>query len=187
MKLKISKTTLFLLMIGIFLVLLASLGMAYGGQRKEQSQVNQELSLAQLMLAKYSPDELSSQQKDLESQLAQIESKVQATKAQLNRSMENFQIADTLFMLAEASDVEVIEISQSAPTTGEVEGNTFSGLRHSVTIEGDVSNLISFIFELRQEFSTDVTESINISIPEGQEDEKPSASINLVIYTYKGD
>jgi len=60
-----------------------------------------------------------------------------------------------------------------------------------VTAEGDVANLVDFVFELNQQFPTGVIESVIIKVPavieEEEEITEPSVQINLSIYTYEGD
>jgi len=191
LRIRLSRTSWVLLAVGIFVILVSSLGAAYGVQQNEKTRLDEELSLAQLRLAKYSPDELSAQQEELESQLVQIESEVTANKAYLSPSIENIEVIEALFVaLAEATSVEVVEINSSSLTSKEVEEATFSALPLNVTIEGDVPNLLSFVRELSQEFPTNVVESIKMNIPEvieGEEIEEPTAIIQLLIYTYQGD
>ncbi len=193
---KLSKTTRIFLAIGIFVILVASLSMAYSQQSQEQSRLNQELSLAQLRLDKYSPDKLPSQQRELESQLAQAEAQLKNAKASLSQSIESIEVTNTLFAVAEACDVEIIEINSPGPTSKELEGVTCSVLSLTVKVEGDVPKLINFIHKLSWKFPTDVVESVEINVPEvteeegetGEEElEKPSANLKLCIHTYEGD
>jgi len=187
---KLGKTSWLILAIGIFVVALASLGIAYGGQIKGQDQLNQELSQTQLILAKYSPEELSFQQRELENQLAQLESENIDIKARLSQSIESIKVADALFKVAEANDVEITEANLESPTNIGMEGITFRALPIMLTVEGEVPDLILFAFGLNQEFPSGVVKSLKISIPEvteGEETEKPSANIQLFIYTYEGD
>ena len=191
LRIRLSRTSWILLAVGIFVILVSSLGAAYGVQQNEKTRLDEELSLAQLRLAKYSPDELSAQQEELESQLAQIESEVTANKAYLSPSIENIEVIEALFVaLAEATSVEVVEINSSSLTSKEVEEATFSALPLNLTIEGAVPNLLSFVRELSQKFPTNVVGSIKMNIPEvieGEEIEEPTAIIQLLIYTYQGD
>jgi len=191
LRIRLSRTSWILLAVGIFVILVSSLGAAYGVQQNEKNRLDEELSLAQLRLAKYSPDELSAQQEELESQLAQIESEVTANKAYLSPSIENIEVIEALFVaLAEATSVEVVEINSSSLTSKKVEEISFSALPFTVRVEGDVPNLLRFVRELSQKFPTNVVESIKMNIPEvieGEEIEKPAATIQLLIYTYQGD
>jgi len=201
--LKLGKTSLLVLSIGIFIVLCASLGMAYSRQSQEQSQLDQELSLAQQRLKQFSPEKFSTQQEELESRLAQTGSQIKAAKDNLRQSLESIEVTDALFTAAETYQVEIIEISSSALTEKGLEGVTCSVLSLTATVEGEVSNLIGFVSNLSWQFPTGVVQSVKINVPEvteeegeeegegeeGEEEEleKPSANIVLSIHTYEGD
>ncbi len=110
---KLSKKTWIILVIGILIIAFANLSMTYSRQGKEQSRLDQELSLVQLTLATYSPEELSSQQRELESQLAQAESELEDAKAHLRQSIESIEVTDTLFEVAQTWEVEIIDLRSS--------------------------------------------------------------------------
>ena len=210
---KLSKAVLIFVAGGIFVILAASLGMAYIQQEQEQKQLPQQLSLAQASLTKYLPEELSARQRELESRLAQTESQLRAAKNSLRQSIESIEATDTLFEIAETCDVEITEVNSPGVTTKVLEGFTYSQLSLTVTVEGDVLNLIDFIYEWTHEYPTGVVKSVEITVPEmteekgetgeepqveegetveepqveEEEPEKPSANIELSIYTYEGD
>jgi len=208
--LKLSKKAWLLLAGGIFIILAASLGTAYSQQDDEQGRLNEELALAQLRLGNYPAQqlELTSQQKKLESRLAMARSQLKNTRAGLSRSTESIEASGGLFEIAGDCHVEVTEISSPGPTTRELEGVTLAVLPLTVRIEGEVLDLIDFVSRWTGDYSTGVVESVEISVPlppgeeeeegeveetEGAEEEaaveeqKPSAVINLLIYSYEGD
>jgi len=195
---KLSKTAWIFLASGIFIFLLAGLIVVNSNQGQEQSQLYQELSSAQLTLAKYTakfpPERFSSQQRELESQLARAQSELEDVKARLRQPIESIEVTDTLFEVAKTCDVKIIEIRSSRLTSRELEGVTFSALPLMADVEGDVPNLIKFILEVSGKFPTSMVELVGINVPElteggetGEELEKPSANLKLDIYTYEGD
>jgi len=190
---KISKTALIFLAGGIFVILVAILGMNYSQQSQEQSRLNHELSLAQLRLEEYASEQLSSQQEELESRLTRLEARLKVTKNNLYQSIQSIEVTETLYEVAEAYDVEIVEISSPGVSDKELEEVTLSALTLAVTVEGDVLNLIDFIYAWTEEYPTGVVESVEITVPEPPEDEEetaeelPSADIRLLIYTYEGD
>lgn len=207
---KLSKKALFLLAGGIFVILAAGLGMAYSQQGDEQDRLNEELALARLRLENYPAQqlELTAQQKKLEGRLAMAKSQLKNTKAGLSRSTESIEASGGLFEIAGDCHVEVMEISSPGPTTRELEGVTLAVLPLTVTVEGEVLDLIDFVSRWTGDYSTGVVESVQISVPlppgeeeeegeveeteEGEEEavieeQKPSAVINLLIYGYEGD
>ena len=190
---KLSKTTWIFLAVGTFVILCASLGMVYFQLGNEQSQLNEKLTLAQLRLKKYPAHQLAPQQEELEGRLAKAGLQLKVAKNSLYQSTQSIEASDALFDLAEDYQVEVTEIGSPGVTTEELEGVNLSFLPLTVTVEGDVLNLIDFIYKWTHEYSTGVVQTVEITVPElveeeeETEEEEPSAVINLLIYTYEGD
>ena len=208
---RLSKIGWILLTVGIFAVMFVSLGATESQQIDQQNQLNEELLLAKQRLSNLQLEQLSSQQEELEKQLNQIisQAQFQAAKAILSQPANSIALSSTLFDIAETCGVEVTEIKSIGQATGDLGEITCSVLPVTVTVEGDVPKLISFITKLNEEFATGVVKSIATSIPEtlteevdeatseetdetaGEEtvtpNKKPSAKIQLTIYSYQGD
>ena len=189
---KLSKKAQIVLGVGIFVVLAGSLLMLYLRQGQEQSQLNQELDVAQLRLDKHPLDEFSFQIRELEWRLAQAESRMSATKDSLRQpeSVDSIEATETLLQVVEAQGVEIIEISSPGLSSEDLEGSAYSVLVLTVVVEGDVPELVHFISVLSSKFPTGVLESIDIIDPAVAEGEagstEPSASLSLRIYSYEG-
>jgi len=179
---KLSKTALIFLASGIFIVVVAIALMTYLEQDEERSRLSQELSAAQLLLskqsAKLSPEEFSSQKKELESHLAQVELYLDTAKTELRQSIESDEVANTLLEVAQTCGVEIIEM-YSGMTSDNLRGVSFATLSLTVTIKGDVSNQIDFLFELSQQLPTSVDSLIEINV------EAQSATCTLRVYAYE--
>jgi hypothetical protein len=212
---KLSKTSWIFLAVGVCVIVFASLSMTYSRQGQERNQLNQELSSAQLKLARYSLEGLSSQQKELESHLTEAEAELEEAKARIQQSNESIEVTDSLFQVAESCDVEIIEISSGSLASKKLEELTCSILSFVVTVEGEVSDIIDFTIALSREFPTGAAQAVQIEIPEVIEEEEeeeeeetggesegeeaeeeeeeeeelvqPSADIQVIIYNYQGD
>ena len=187
---KLSKKAQIVLGVGIFIVLVGSLGMLYSQQGQEQSRLNQELDVAQLRLDKHPLDEFSFQIRELEWRLAQAESRISAAKDGLRQSVDSIEATETLLQVVEAQDVGIIEINSSDLSSEDLEGSAYSVLVLKVVVEGDVPELVHFISVLSSKFPTGVLESVEITDPAVTEGEagstEPSASLSLRIYSYEG-
>ncbi len=220
---KISKTALLILGIGIFVILLASLVWVYLGQRDERVALDDSLSAAEATLTK-----LTSEKTGLESQLSQLESKLAQAAVLLSTAKLNFphptesiEVDEKLFMVADSWHLEVTGLTSSAPTeevvVGEedVRGVVYSVTSFTVTIEGEVADILGFTNSLANDayFNNATVKLVNVNIPEpetrdsggfvwipgedgedgewvweeGEEEKKPSATINLVFYSYQGE
>lgn len=184
---KLSKKSGLILIVGIAISIFAGLWLARGQQVDEQEQLHEELSIATMRLNGFQSDELSSQRGELEKQLSQTISQLETAKAVLSQSTESIAVSGTLFDIAEATGVEITEISSSHLSSDSLEGITCSVLPLSVTVEGDVTDIISFVGSLNHDFKTGIVKSVEISIPETTSEETVSANIQLHIYTFQGD
>ena len=183
----LSKTSWIILTVGISIIAFASLGFARAQQLHERNQLNEELSTAELRLNRLQLSQLSSQREELEKQLTESIAQLETTKTILSQPAESIAASSTLFNIAETCDVEITEISSSGLASGDLEGITCSVLPFTVRAEGVISSLMSFIFTLNDDFITGAVESVDISVSENTTEERSSANIRLLIYTYKGD
>ena len=204
---KISKTSWLILGAGIFVIAFASLGLINSQRLQEQSQLNEELSLAKIRLDKLQSEELASDKESLEMQLEQTISQFEAAKATLSQPNLAIDVSDNLYSIAEACDVEISEISSTGLMNDDLENITTSALPFSTTVNGNVSNLINFVAKLNSDFVTGVVKSVqittsnavsdngssanttsdNISSANTTSDNGSSANIRLIVYSYEGD
>ena len=171
---KLTKASWLMLMGGIFIIVFAGLGLAYSRQTQEQTRLAQEMAQAQLILAKSSPAELSSEKDELEKRLTQSQSQLEALKASLSPVVQSIEASDALFDIAETCGVEVIGSRSTPPSVEALNGVGYSTLCLKVRLEGDVTNIIRFIHTWTEENLTGVVKSVRINVPEitGEEAEE---------------
>jgi hypothetical protein len=121
---KVSKTALIVLGIGVFIIVFATLFVLYSGQSGEREQLNASLTKTQGLL----PD-LIAEKEDLSSQLAQWEDDLDEamfalgqSEARFPKSVESIEYDETLFKLAKECDLRIIEIKASEPSGEMVKG-----------------------------------------------------------------
>ena len=184
---KLSKKSYFIVILGIVASIFAGLWVMRSQQAQEQERLYEELSIAAMRLDNVKSDEVLSQQGELERQISQTLSQLETAKTTLSQSAESINVSSTLFDIAEVAGVEVTEISSSYLASGDWEGITFSVLPLNVTVEGDIPGILSFIGSLDHTLTSAVIKSAVITIPETTSEEKPSANIQLGIYSYQGE
>lgn len=184
---KLSKTSWLVLTIGVFVILFAGLGVVRLQQVQEQNQLRGEIALAEQELDGFQREQLSSQEIELEKQLDQATSQFEAVKAIFSQPIKSVAASTILFDMAEAYGLEVTEMSSLGPASDSFDGIDCSAISLTARVEGDVTNLVSFIIKLNSQLVTDVIRSITINFPEVGSGEKASADIHMVIYTYQGD
>ena len=200
---KLGKIAWLILGIGILVIALGSLYTVYRGQVQDQEKVNNSLSLAQVTLSKLATERanLESTLTEIENKLTQATSRLKPAKAAFPTSMESIEVDEQLFRIAKDWGLEVISLTASKPDDEKVKvevGDTEVGdvtyfvTSFTIAVKGEVSDILDFINTIvtRDDFNTATIEMVNIKVPEPpteeEEAEKPSATIQLVIYGYKG-
>jgi len=177
--LKIGKTTRWILLIGIFAILLISASVAYGRQQTEQNQLTSSIAQANQDFTKY-----SAQKKDLENKRREANSRIATAQSQFHQYTEAIEIDEALFEIADDAGVTINALILSLPVKEEMGGVNYRVFSPVVTAEGEVlPELLIFSKKISESFSTVSVESVKIEIGEG--DEKSRIIINLKIYAYE--
>ena len=182
------------MILGVVAAIFAGLWVMRSQQAQEQERLYEELSVATVKLDSVNSDELLSQQAELEQQISQTLSQLETAQATVAQSAESISVSGTLFDIAELAGVEITAISSSPPSDSKWQEIPCLVLPVTVTIEGDVPSLLSFISKLDRALTTAVIRSAVITIPEATDEEEssaevqlPSANIQLGIYSYQGE
>ncbi len=182
---KLTKKSWLFIGIGIFLIALVGLWMVYSQQASVKKQLKEEFAQATLRLNSIQVEQLSDQQEELEQQLDDTIAQSETARKTLSEPMSSIIITDILFSTAESNSVNITEIKSSGMNDVELRGVPCRVLPLTANIEGEVDNLVVFITQLNDNLATGVVRSINMNIPYTAGGEKPSASIQMVIYTYE--
>lgn len=186
LKLKLSRSGYFLLGSLILGIVFIFLYISYLGQSSERDSLSNDVSKVQSSLPK-----VTSESRSLDSQIAQLDSKVNLAKTTLKSVKGSFS-ADTGFAygeqlsrLADNDSVRIISIKASTPSDEKHDAITFSVTTFELKVAGKTANLLTFAHDLisRQSF---ISASVNsIAITEMDKGEA-SLNISMAVYGYKG-
>ena len=185
---KISKTTRWILTIGILAIFLASLAVVYLRQTKELRDLNAGITQAQQNFDTY-----TAQQKELEEKLKQVKSSAPSLPGEFKSSLESIEISDALFEVADEAMVTITELSTSLPSNEELNGIAYQVVYIELTAEGKMVSTLNFVQKLGDRFPSSEIEQVEIEVikvaegAEGEEtaEEKSSISLSLKIYAYE--
>ena len=192
---RFSTTARLILGIGIFAIVIGVVGWFYLQKAQEQSQLDNSLSLAQTTLPTIisQKNDLVSQLTQLESDLAQAESSLAQAKAKFPESVESIEYDEVLFDIADDCDLNITNLTASEPGDEEVESVHFSVASFTVDVRGTVAEILKFLNTIAtSEYSPTETNFINATIASvnmavTETGWTWSATINLVIYDYRGE
>jgi hypothetical protein len=160
----------------ILVIILVILFSTYSRQARDRNDLNAKLSAAQALIPI-----LTNQKADLENQLAQAESSLNANKAKFPESVESIEYGEYLFEIADECNVDLTSLTFPKPTARTIGAVTYSVVSLTLPVSGELDNIFDFIEALRtdERFTSAEVTTVKIEVA-------GSATINLNIYGYKG-
>ena len=177
---KLSKTTQWIITIGILAILLVGAGVVYGRQKLGQGQLMAMVAKAQQDFATY-----TEKKKEMEARLSQANYRIASVQSEFRQYTESIEINEALFEAADDAGVTITTLGSPMPENEELKGITYRAFSVSITAEGDVvPALLNFSDKLSQTFSAANIESVGINVPKTEEESKATISLRLRIYAY---
>jgi len=184
--LKLSKTSWLILSAGVFIVVLVGLGLTRSQQIQEQTGLDEELSVTQKRLDNLQITELQEQQEQLQQRVDEREEELDEIKDRLRQPIASVDVTDEVFQIAEYSNVTIMSLSTTPISGGKLGGVSMSTISVVMSVTGHSSDVINFVINLNHGLTTGVVQMATISIPEDEVEELSSASLNIIVYSYKG-
>ncbi len=184
---KLSKTSWLILLAGIFVVLVAGLVLTRSKQLQEQSQLREELRIAEMRLSRLQDEQLQQQGEELQVRLDESVAQLMVAKDNLRPTVESIDVIEKFYAIAQSCGVEVTSISSSGIKDEKLADIDCSMITLSAVGVGEVPNLISFVIKLNNDFTSGIVNSAGITIPPGCSDAEPSVGIAMAVYAYEGD
>lgn len=190
---KLGKTSWMILLAGIFVVVIGSLGLARYQQLGAQQQLSEEFSIANARVINLQFDHLREQEADLKVQLKESQDRVGVAKDRLrNDKVQSIQITDDFFDIADACGVEVVSLSTTALSGEELGTVVCQSVPFSGRVEGSLADIVRFVHKLNSDYTTGVVKNASISIINDDDslstntNDPASGEVRLIAYTYEG-
>ena len=195
---KLSKVSLLMLSIGMFVVIFASLGISYSRQVGEQQQLDEELSVAEMRLNNVQIKELRAQQDELQMRLDNSISQLNVAKDELRQPVDSISINDAFFDIARLSDVTVMSTSSSGIGDDSLGSLECAVLTLTASVAGETTDLIDFVIRLNEDYTTGVIRSAQLYLDSAadnglsdnmtvSDNATSTATVRLVVYGYEGN
>jgi hypothetical protein len=201
---KLSRTSWLILSAGVFVVILAGLGVTRSQQVQEQASMNDELSLSKTRLDKIDVTTLKRQLDDLNQQVESGQAQLDDARKRLRQTVVSVDVTDELFKIAAYSGVTVMNLTTSTIADKTLEGIGLKTISLNIQAKGDLDKIVNFVINLNNGFATGYVQSAQISIPtpESEQDgdsggngevveetaqDETTVSVQMVVYSYEGD
>ena len=146
--LKLSKTSWLILSAGLFVVVLAGLGMTRSQQLQQLSTSTDQLQIATARLNKLDTAGLKAQAATLEQQVTVGKSDLQDAISRLNKSVVSADVAEEFYNIADSSGVTVKSFTSSPISSNHLQGIPVSATNISGAVSGTLQQVIAFISNL---------------------------------------
>ena len=190
-KLKLSKTSWLILAAGVFVVILAGLGLTRSQQLRDQTALDDAISITKTRLDNLEVTSLERELAELQRQIDESTLELSEVKDRLRNTVVSVDVTDEFFRIAQYSNVEVMNFRTTPQNKGNLGSVDCLMTTIDAGIRGTTSALIDFIINLNNGYTTGVVKSIVINIPEDDllEDSQSgnsTTSISMSIYSYEG-
>ena len=183
---KLSKTSWIILSSGLFVVILAGLGLTNSQQAKEHTEIKDKLTVAEMRLDKVQSTVMPQDLEELQLQLNESMIRLAEDKDRLRHIIESIDVVDEFFLIASYCDVVIMNLSSSKISGDVLQGIPCSMVKLSATVTGTTMDIINFVISLNHDFSVGVVESAQISVAEVIDTGESTAGIQMIIYSYEG-
>ena len=190
-KLKLSKTSWLILSAGVFLVVLAGLGLTRSQQLESLDVSTEELGMATQRLGNLDTSDLKRRIEALNESIAVGQAQLDDAITRLDKSVISADVAEDFYEIAFSSNVIVQNFSSTGIASDELEGIPVSQTAVTASVSGTLGDVISFIINLNTSFRTGYIDSAGLGItlpvdPDKDLEAETSASIRMIIYSYEG-
>lgn len=183
---KITKMIWIYLVAGIMALVIVILGVARFQQVTEQERLKDELAMVQDRLVGLELGEAVTQKEQLQEKINQETTKLQDNLNIVAKPVNSISGEERLFALARDCKVIITEISASETYDTKLKGIPCTVFPVTTDVTGSTSDLVEFVTRLKTDFINSMVESVDIVVADEADKGSPSATIKLMIYTYKG-
>lgn len=183
---KLSKTSWLILSAGVFIVVLAGLGVTRNQQIQQQSVAQEKLDLAETRLGKYDLTQLRYRVEELSRLIEEKKTEVEEARVRLDSTVVSADVVEQFFAIAEFSDVSVSNLSDTPISNSDLSGVDVQQTSLSSSVNGTLENVIDFITNLNHNFTTGYTVTAQIRVVEIPDDDdmQGTASCTVQIFVY---
>lgn len=162
MKLRLSKTTQWILTVAILVALLAGAAIVYTRQQATHDELSEDLTRAEQDFERYSREK-----EDLQDRLSQAQARLVLQQEEFPLSGEALEIQQDLLAAADFGQVTIVSLSFSGPAGAASGGQNYQVYSAGLTVMGEVGTLFQFIQMLGYWFPSATIGSVTLTTPAG--------------------
>ena len=186
---KLSKTSWLILSAGVFIVVLAGLGVTRNQQMEQQSVAEEQLELAETRLNKYDLTQLRYRVDELSRLVDEKKAEVEESRDRLDSTVVSADVVEQIYAIAVFSDVIILDLSDSPIVNESLSGVKVQQTALSARVTGELGNIIDFITNLNHNFTTGYTVNAQITVLNVVDDDdihaNASGTVQVFVYSHE--
>jgi hypothetical protein len=182
MKMKISKASWMILGAGIFIIVLAGLGVTRSGQITQLDTISENLSVNAARLNNLKVDSLQIEIDEYREQLKDTLDQVNEVKDKLKQTIISVDVADKFYDIAAFCEVIVLNLSTTQISEEPYASIGCDTIAASGKISGTRENVIKFIIALNDNYPTGFVRAAQVLFDDG---EACTVTVQMSVYTRK--
>lgn len=165
---------------GIFIILLAGLGVARSGQLKEQERLETELAVSETRLNNLQVSQFQAQISELQEQLKDTQERSAEAMARLDQTVISVDVAEKFYEIADYFGVTVTNISTTTISSQPYSSVNCETISITAAVSGDAEDLVDFVIGLNDNFTTGFVKALQLGY------ENNEIGIQMIVYSRKG-
>jgi hypothetical protein len=182
MKMKISKASWMILGAGIFIIVLAGLGLTRSGQITQYEALSENLSVNTARLNNFKADRLQTQVEEYQQQLNDTLDQVNEVKDKLKQTVISVDVADKFYDIASFCEVTVVNLSTTKISVEPYASIDCDAIMVSGQIRGTRENVIKLIIALNDNYPTGFVRTAQVTFAD---DAGCIVNVQMNVYTRK--
>jgi hypothetical protein len=166
---------------------IVSLGVVQIQKGYERGTLNDELTQAEQELDELTSRQAMAEQENWQQRLDDARSLSDIARSQLSQSTDSIAANEAFFAIAANAGVTLTEVTVSKESATDYTGLTFSIFPFTVAAQGEPANLLDFVEKVSNGLNNAVVQAVNLNAAHQDVEEPSTISIELVIYTYRGE
>lgn len=182
---KLSKASWMILGAGIFIIVLAGMGVARSGQLKTQASINEELAVVSTRLNNVNSNQFQMEISELEQQLKDINGQVVEAKDRLKQNIISVDVSEKFYDIADYYHITITSFSSTTISDSALMNIGCEMISVSATVDGKLTDMINFIIGLNNNYATGFAGSAQLSVSQVTGQDYAAANVQMTVYTLK--
>jgi hypothetical protein len=179
---KISKASWMILAAGVFIIILAALGITRSGQVNEYEALSSNLTLLSSRISNFQTGNLQTQIDEYKEQLKDTQEQAAEARTKLEQTVISVDVAEKFYQIADYCEVIIKNLGTSTVSTQKFEAVNCETTSLSASINGKKEKITQFVIALNNNFSTGFVRAAQLNFTDS---ENGTVNVQMIVYTRK--